>query len=77
LFEVQRPQIWPEDLDTQTKLWGTEADLRATAQFIASIDLDTQTKLWGTEADLRATAQFVASTDLKVLSSNAKEKKWF
>jgi hypothetical protein len=29
----------PEDLDTQTKLWGTEADLRATAQFVASTDL--------------------------------------
>jgi hypothetical protein len=28
-----------EDLDTQTKLWGTEADLRAIAQFVASIDL--------------------------------------
>jgi hypothetical protein len=29
------------DLDTWTKLWGTEADLRATAQFVASTDLDT------------------------------------
>jgi hypothetical protein len=31
LFEVKCQQTWPEDLDTQTKLWGTEADLRATA----------------------------------------------
>jgi hypothetical protein len=27
------------DLDTQTKLWGTEADLGATAQSVTSTDL--------------------------------------
>jgi hypothetical protein len=31
-------QTWLEDLDTQTKLLVMEADLRATAQFIASAD---------------------------------------
>jgi hypothetical protein len=32
-------QTWPEDLDTQTKVWGMEADLRATTQFVASTEL--------------------------------------
>jgi hypothetical protein len=36
------PVIWTP---IQTKLWGTEADLRTAAQFITSADLDTQTKL--------------------------------
>jgi hypothetical protein len=57
LLEVQRQQTWPKDLDTHTKLWRTEADLRATDQTVPG-DLDTHTKLWGTEAGLRATAQF-------------------
>jgi hypothetical protein len=60
------PQIWipslncgGTDLDTQTKLWWTEAGLRATAQFVTSTNLDTLSKLLWTESDLRATAQFV------------------
>jgi hypothetical protein len=53
-------------LYTQTRLWGTEADLwlRTIAQFVTSTDLDTQTRLWGMEADHRFTAQSVTSTDL-------------
>jgi hypothetical protein len=39
LFEVQHQQTLPEDLDTQTKLWWMEADLRVIAQFVASTDL--------------------------------------
>jgi hypothetical protein len=38
LFEVQRQQSWPEDLDTQITV-GEEADPRAKVQFVASIDL--------------------------------------
>jgi hypothetical protein len=35
-WSTQHQQTWPKDLDTQTKLWGTEAELWARAQFVAS-----------------------------------------
>jgi hypothetical protein len=39
MYHTTSFKTWLEDLDTQIKLWGTEADLWATAQFIAFTDL--------------------------------------
>jgi hypothetical protein len=51
-------------MDTQTKLWETETELRATTQTWSG-DLDTQTKLWETEADpFRATVSPDLAGDL-------------
>jgi hypothetical protein len=35
----ERNQVWPEGMDYQKKLWGTEAKIRSTAQFITSTNL--------------------------------------
>jgi hypothetical protein len=49
LFEVQHQQTWPEDLDTQIKLQGMKADLKATAQFLTSTNL----RIWCRRRTLR------------------------
>jgi hypothetical protein len=38
-FSLSKIKPWPEDLETQTKLWGMEANLRSTTQFDASTGL--------------------------------------
>ena len=39
LFDDQRKDVWPDETDLETKLWGTADNLRLTTRFTTSIGL--------------------------------------
>jgi hypothetical protein len=36
-YREERNQVWPEGMNYQKKLWGMEAEIRSTAQFITHV----------------------------------------
>ena len=39
LFGDQRKDVWPDETDLETKLWGTADNLRLTTRFMTSVGL--------------------------------------